>query len=339
MNYKILRIFGTLFIIIMLLWFLWSVKNILTPFFIGFIIAYVLDPFVDILEQSRIPRAWAIIFIYFFFLGVFFLLIFYALPVILVDLNKLIEAIPEYTKFIQDTIREIQKEYSRVPIPDSIRQVTDETIVRGESFIIFLIQGMVQGIIQLFSQSINFILAPILSFYILKEFNKLGRYALMLIPVRFRAEAAQIAGEINLAMRKFIRGNLLVALLVAILTTMGMYLIGMDFPVLLGIIVGVTNFIPYFGAIIGAIPAFFLALIKSKWLALYVLGVMFLVQQIEGNIISPKVLGDCVGLHPLVIIFALLAGGQLWGVAGLLIAIPLAAVCKILLKHIIAHLF
>jgi predicted PurR-regulated permease PerM len=339
MNYKILRIPGTLLVILLLFWFLWSVRAVLTPFFIGFIIAYILDPFVDILEQSRIPRAWAIIFIYFFFMGAFFLLIFYALPIILVDLNKLIEAVPEYTRFIQDTIREIQKEYSRVPIPDSIRQVTDETIVRGESLVISLIQGLVQGIIHLFSQSFNFILAPILSFYILKEFNKLGKYALMFIPVRFRAEAAQIAGEINLVLRKFIRGNLLVALLVAILTTLGMYLIGMDFPVLLGIVVGVTNFIPYFGAIIGTIPAFLLALIKSKWLALYVLGVMFLVQQIEGNIISPKVLGDCVGLHPLVIIFALLAGGQLWGLAGLLVAIPLAAISKILLKHIFVRLF
>ncbi len=339
MNYKVLRISGTLLVLMLLFWFFWSVRAVLTPFFIGFIIAYILDPFVDILEQNRIPRAWAIIFIYFFFVGTFLLLVFYALPIILVDLNKLIELVPEYTRSIQDTIREIQKGYSRVPIPDSIRQVTDETIFRVESMVITIIQSLVQGIINFFAQSFNLILAPILSFYILKEFNNLGKYPLMLIPVRFRGEAAQITCEINQVLRKFIRGNLLVALLVAILTTLGMYLIGMDFPVLLGIIVGLTNFIPYFGAIIGTIPAFLLALIKSKWLALYVLGVMFLVQQIEGNIISPKILGDCVGLHPLVIIFALLAGGHLWGLPGLVTAIPLAAISKILLKYIFVRLF
>jgi predicted PurR-regulated permease PerM len=170
------------------------------------------------------------------------------------------------------------------------------------------------------------------------DYKEMGHKILCLIPTRYRSGLVVIAHEVDEVIKKVIRGNLLVAALVAILATVGMMIIGMDFPLLIGILVGITNFIPYFGAIISTVPIILLALLKSKWLALYVLGVMVLIQQIEGNIISPKILGEYIGLHPLVIIFALLAGGSLWGFTGLLIAVPFAAVLKVLLKHVYLHL-
>lgn len=320
--------------LVLLGWFVLKVHAALTPFILGFILAYVLDPFVDELEKYRIPRSLAILLLYLLAAAAVGLSIYYILPVFLRDLNSLMELIPEYTRQVQATLLDMQLGYNRVPIPEGVRQVIDETIKWGEEATLGMIRGVAEALIWLFSQSFNLILAPILSFYFLMEFNTLGPLLLGFLPARLRPEVSQIVTEINLVLKRFIRGNLLVALFVGVITTIGMILIGMDFPLLIGMMVGVTNFIPYFGAIISAVPALLLALLKSKWLALYVLGMMFLVQQLEGNILSPRILGQSVGLHPLLIILALLVAGQLWGIMGLLLAVPLAGVLKVLLKHL-----
>jgi predicted PurR-regulated permease PerM len=336
--YKGWRILRGLLFISLVGWFIYSVRSILIPFILGFIIAYVLHPLVDVLEKKRLPRALAISIIYIFFIAITVGVVFYALPVLLRDLNKLVEVIPHYTTVIQELFNELQVNYSRVPMPLGIREVSDGAINSFEETSLGIIRGILSGIIILLSQTFNIVLAPLLSFYFLMDYKEMGHKILCLIPTRYRSGLVVIAHEVDEVIKKVIRGNLLVAALVAILATVGMMIIGMDFPLLIGILVGITNFIPYFGAIISTVPIILLALLKSKWLALYVLGVMVLIQQIEGNIISPKILGEYIGLHPLVIIFALLAGGSLWGFTGLLIAVPFAAVLKVLLKHVYLHL-
>lgn len=314
--------------------FLFLIKSVLIPFVIGFILAYILEPFVEILENIKIPKNIAIILTYFVFVGIIVLFIFYAVPNLIRDLNRLIELIPEYAQYMQKTIWEIQDNYSRISIPESIRQVIDDTIAKVEQITLGVIQGLVQSLIGLVGQGFNFIIAPIISYYFLKDFNKIGKYILKIMPVRYRDEFLLVAKEIDCVLRKFLKGSIIVAFLVGLMTTAGMYLVGMDFPALIGIMVGVTNIIPYFGAIISSVPVVLLALSKSKWLGIYVLGIMLLVQQIEGNIISPKILGSSVGLHPLMIIFVLLTSGYLWGFVGLLIAVPLAAILKVIFKHL-----
>ena len=318
----------------MLFWFFYLIRGILVPFILGFLLAYILAPFVETLENKQISRGTAILLVYVFFMGLLALLVFYAIPPLIRDLNRLVEVIPSYTRYIQDTIAQMQDGFSRFPIPDGIKQVINETIMRVEQLSLENIQSFVQGLIGLVGQSFNLILTPVVSYYFLRDFKRLGGYVLEAIPVRYREELILLGNEINQVLRNFIKGSLLLAFLVGLLTTIGMYLIGMDFPVLIGIMVGVTNIIPYFGAIISAVPALLLALAKSKWLALYVLGLMVLIQQIEGNLLSPKILGSSIGLHPLIIIFALLVGGQLWGFGGLLLAVPGAAVLKVLIKQL-----
>lgn len=332
-----LRMFIFFTLVGIILWFLYQVRIILLPFGLGFTIAYILNPVVDLFEK-KMSRVYAILLVYVILLtlAIFFLL--FVFPTLLRDVNRLIELIPQYAQTIQQTLLEIQIGYNRVALPESLRVVIDGILQQFVNGALAISEGLILTLLNLFSQAFYFIIAPVLSFYFLFEFHSLGAYILKSVPARFRTEITEIGEEINLVFHKFLKGYLFIAVIVGVLTTVGMYLIGMDFPVLLGVVVGLTNFIPYFGAIISAFFAVLLALIKSKWLALYVLGLMFLIQQIEGSIISPKILGDCVGLHPLIIIFALLVSGQLWGILGLLIAVPLAAVLKIFWKHIYHHL-
>ncbi len=322
-----------LFIVGAALAFFVAIRAVLFPFFMAYIIAYILHPIVDYMETKGFPRGGAIAAVYLIMLlavtgGIFFLL-----PAILADLNRLLELIPSYADSFQQFIKDMEIGYNSVTVPEGLRTVVDETIGKIENVFLRVVEGFIEGLLGLFSQVFNLAIIPVVSFYFLLEFKKIGSFLLLLIPVRMRTELAEVAAEMDAVLKKFIRGNLLVALSVAIMAAAGMALIGMDFPLLIGAFTGLMNLIPFFGAIISVIPAMLLALLQSKWLALYVLGIMILVQQIEGNIIGPKILGDCIGLHPLIIIFALLTGGHLWGLLGLFIAVPAAAVLKVLLRY------
>jgi predicted PurR-regulated permease PerM len=318
----------------LLFWFFSFLKGILIPFVLGFLFAYILAPVVDRLEEAGLSRTGAILLAYTFFLGLLGLLIFYAIPPLITDLNAVVEIVPGYARDIQGTLEQMQDGFSRFPIPAGVKQIVNDTIGRLEQLTLGFIHGFLQSLLVIVQQSFNIFLTPIVSYYFLRDYHALGGYVLNTVPVRYRDDLVFLGQEINQVLRNFIKGSLLLVVIVGLLTTVGMYLIGMDFPVLIGTLVGVTNIIPYFGAIISAIPALLLALTKSKWLALYVLGLIVLIQQIEGNILSPRILGDSVGLHPLVIIFALLAGGQLWGFIGLLVAVPMAAMLKVLLRQL-----
>jgi len=318
----------------LLFWLFYFLRGIFIPFVMGFILAYILAPVVQMMENREIPRSIAIMISYAAFLGLIAFFIFYAVPLLLKELNQLGNLIPQYIQAIQEALWQMQEGYSRVPLPEGVRKLIDGAVIRLEQMSLGLIQGFIQGLIVLLGQSFNFVLAPIISYYFLRDFQHLGENVLKTVPLCYRDDVAQVGKEIDQVLRKFIKGSLLVAFWVGLLTALGMYIIGMDFFVLIGILVGITNIIPYFGAIISAVPAILLALLKSKWLALYVLGLILLIHQLESSILTPRIIGSSVGLHPLLIIFALLAGAQLWGFVGLLLAVPLMAILKVLLKHL-----
>lgn len=321
------------------LYLVYLVRVILPPFIIALIIAYLLNPLVETIENLKVPRVVAILIVYTTVVAVVSLVVFYGVPKVLRELNRFADAIPIYTEQVQDYIRVAHRDYSKTNIPESIRQVTDETIKEAEELLISTVRNIADAILGLFSQLLSLVIAPILSFYMLKDWDLMGRYVFSLFPTDWREEAAYLFHQMDLVLTKFIRGHLLVVFIVGSLTAIGLALIGVKFALLLGILAGIADIIPYFGPIIGAVPAIAIALLHSKYQALYAAGVMLLVQQLESNIISPKILGDSVGLHPLVIIFALLAGGQLFGIAGMLLAVPVTAVARILLSYFFSRWF
>jgi predicted PurR-regulated permease PerM len=139
--------------------------------------------------------------------------------------------------------------------------------------------------------------------------------------------------DIDQVIGEFIRGQLIVCTVIAVLTSIALYLMGVQFAIILGMIAGIVDVIPYFGPFIGMLPCIAVALLQSPKLALYTALAFIAIQQVESNIISPKIVGDRVGLHPVVIIFALLAGERLLGFIGLVLAVPAAAIIKVILHH------
>jgi sporulation integral membrane protein YtvI len=330
----LLTTFLLITILTLLIYLIYLLRGILLSFILAVILAYLLNPLVKFLERYRFSRVHAIIIIYFIFIITILLLGFYALPLIVRELNTFIHEIPTYTHQIQNLAQNFYHNYRQIAIPESVRQVINESIHKGETILLQTIRQVAQGIISLFSQILNIIIAPVLTFYILKDAEHINKRILALVPPGYRHELLALWREIDHVLTGFIRGHFLVAFIVGLLSTIGLAMIGMHFYLLLGIIVGIADLIPYFGPIIGAAPTIMLALLQSHILAIKALFIILVVHQLEGNIIAPKILADSVGLHPLVIIFALLAGGTLYGIVGLLIAVPLVAILRILINHV-----
>lgn len=319
-------------------YFLWSVRAVLLPFVLAALLAYILTPLVEMLEQRGLSRRLAIVVVYTTLLSICGITVFYGYPRLLRELIGLNEAIPLYLSKFEEIMFRLQKNYSSFDLPDSVRTVIDQRLSGVESIVLRLVQQSMDILVNLCSQVLSFLLAPVLAFYILKDQDGIRSGLISLIPRKIKGDVLDLARDTNLIVRKFIRGHLLLCTMVGGMTALGMYLIGMPFALLIGIIAGLAELIPFFGPLLGAIPALAIGVLQSWQLTIYALLVFFVVQQIENNVISPKILGEALGLHPIVIIFSLLAGGQLWGVIGMLVALPLAAILRLVIGYIFLKL-
>ncbi|MGI6712949.1 MAG: AI-2E family transporter [Bacillota bacterium] len=329
---RILLIILPVFFFLLLLRLLYYIRVILIPFILAILLAYILLPLVNALVKRKVPITLAILIIYCSVAVIVTFIALYVFPEIFNELNRFTYTVPQYTSTVQQWINEMHQEYSRFNLPESIRQIIDETIVSVESKLVNIIRNFASFLINLFSYSLSLIIVPILTFYFLKDHEIISKKIVSYLPRAYQEELLSNWATINLLLRKFIRGHLSVALIVGTLTSIGLAFLGVDYALTLGFIAGIADLIPYFGPIIGAIPAVCLAFLQSKKLALYVIIVMFIVQQIESSIISPKIIGDSVGLHPLVIIFVLLLGGYLFGILGMLFAVPITAVMRVIIN-------
>ncbi len=319
--------------------FLVRVRVILFPFFLAVVIAYLLHPLVDWLERRRIRRVLAIMLIYLTLFGLLAVIMIFLVPLLVTQLMRLAESLPDYKAQIQAFIQSLQVNYSDIAIPESIRVIIDERLVLLEGQLLYLIRVSIENIFGLFSNLVNFIIAPVFAFYFLKDIDRIRRGFLSLIPASHKKDALALLGDIDRVIGGFIRGQLTVCVITGVLTGVGMRILGMRFPVLLGMIAGLTEIVPYFGPFLGAVPALMLALLRSPALALYVAATFALIQQVESTVIAPRIVSGHVGLHPLVVVFALLVGQELYGILGLLLAVPIAASLRVLLVHLARQLF
>lgn len=337
-NRKTMRLvlLGAVFLLV--LYLLYLIRGIMLPFVLAIILAYVLNPFVEALEEYKFSRTSALAVIYIIGISIVVGAFVYGIPIVVRELTELAGAVPELAAKAQELVFSMYDRYRRIPIPSSVQEVFMDNVRNVEGGLIQGIQRAIDTILGFFSNLFSLVLAPILAFYLLKDWAHIGRRVKSLFPVQLEASITALWEEVDRVLIGFIRGYLFVSVIVGIFTGVGLRLIGMDFVVLLGIGAGVSNFVPYFGPIIAAVPIISLALLSSTSLALQALVVMVVVQQLEGSLITPAVLGESVGLHPVTIVFVLLAGGALFGLLGLLLAVPVAAVLRIILGYLYYNL-
>jgi predicted PurR-regulated permease PerM len=301
-----------------------SMGTIFLPVLISLILAYLLEPLVSPLEKRGVNRSLAIVIA---FCGCFLLAA--GLGAFFATSN----VIPRQVKLYLD-IETPAKVYAHAS------RLLDE--LRGVSFEIF--RETFAIVKKAFASTLAFVLAvlgyfiiPVYLYYFIKDLPRLKGYVVDLVPGRFRARLDEKAQEIDDMLAAFIRGQLSVCAILAVLYSIGLYLIGIDLGVMIGTLAGIAFIIPYFGTILGIVLSMTMAFLKFHDVLhpLLCLGWFALVQLFEGSIITPKIVGDKVGLHPVVAILALLVGGQLFGILGMLLAVPVTAVLKVLLRSFI----
>jgi len=307
--------------------------EVLEPFLLAIAIAYILNPFVVLFEKRRVSRVLAILLLYAIFFALAFLAGVWTIPGLVTELQKLGERIPEYSERAQAFVSHMYSDYRRVNMPEGLRVALDENILHIQRWLQLLLERVSAALLGIFSHFFVAMLVPLLVYYFLRDMEHLKRSFVLLFPDRYRQRVMVVGSEIDTALGAYLRGVLLICFFVGLLTYLGLRLLGVDFALILGLIYGIMNIIPYFGPLIGALPAVLIALLDSPMLALKVIAVMVAIQQFDSQVISPQILGKSLGLHPLVVILALLAGGQLFGVFGLILGVPLAAMLRILLRH------
>ncbi len=306
-------------------------KAVLAPFIIAMIISYVLNPVVVLLNRRRVPRTVAVLLIYVTFLGSLTVILMNGIPMFMNQLTELNEHMPEFTMRAQGMIDQFNDSEM---LPDSIRSGINNSLFRLEQGVSDWVANYLNGIGSKLNVLFVALIVPFVAFYILKDFQLIEKTVLAVVPRKHRRHITRLLFEIDEALGSYIRGQFLVCIIIGVMAYIGYWLIGMEYPLLLACVVAVFNIIPYLGPYLGAAPGVLMAASISWKMVLYVLLVNWICQLLEGNVISPQVVGRSLHMHPLLIIFALLVGGQVAGVAGLILAVPFFAVLKVVFSHV-----
>ncbi len=330
-------IVGGLFVAWAAGWLLWKIQIIWLPIVFAFAIVYILNPFVSWLKRHRIPRPLGAAVGYIVFGGAITALILVATPIISDQTDRLAEQFPVIMDDALTTSEDIFHAVGldvQIPTYDEIlAQVSqpDEALtedLQGLAGTVFSLLGSLAEAVALL------IVTPVLAFYLLVDAPRLGKELSELVPDSYRDEMTGLGHSLSRALGGFVRGQLAVALVVALMAGTGLYLLGVELWLILGIIAGITNLIPFVGPWISGIFATAVALVLGDLgLALAVAALFLGVQQVDNHVISPLVLRATVKLHPTIIILALLVGGSLAGFVGLLLAVPITALGKVLISH------
>ncbi len=330
-NYKrLVRYVIFTMVVLTTIYFLFVVREVLYTFLFGAFLAYILFRPVLWIEKKGVKRIWAILFLYLFLFGVMAGILAFAIPGIVKELGELAQIIPQYAEEAGDLAHKIDE----MSMPAKLNEVLEQNVNKVETYIYSGLQNFLTILYNLLGKVLALIFSPILAFYIMNDWEKIRDGFLNLFAPSTRRELINLSEKLDTVLIEFLKGNLMVAAFVGISIGIVAAVLGVNFPLLLGILSAVTNLIPFFGAFLGGIPAVGVALSESFKLAIYMSIGIFIVQQIESNLVTPNIIGNKLGLHPLVVVFALLAGGKLIGIWGMLIAVPTAAMLKVVLGWI-----
>ena len=346
LRYGIPQLKLTFFVLLGIGVFWWILNNqdllvpIIVPFVVAGVLAYAFNPLVKKLMTLKLSRtlSTAIIFIGIILAVVGFSLVFF--PMIVKEVNSLISMLPDLSQnWYERFMAWYEKTIGANPnIPSTFEGVLEYLNIEVEAITdwLFRSSGTLFSKIGSFASSlVHLVTIPVIMFYFMKDGDKIAHGAKKMVLPKWRSWVFPLSEKIDGVLGGFIRGQLLVAFLIGVLSAIALLILGVEYWLILGMLAGIGDLIPYIGPFLGAIPAVFIALTTDPWKAVWVIVAFLIIQQLEGNLISPKIVGHSVGLHPALIIFMLLVGGALWGLVGLLVAVPLAGVIKVLLEAIL----
>ncbi len=317
---------------------LYALSAILLPFVAGIAIAYLLDPVTDVLEKWRLPRWAAAALVTFGSIVVVVAGVLLLIPLLQTQLLEFVERIPQYADLIRErAVRLLEFLQTRLSAAEMDTLRAKIGAFAGRDAIAWLggvLGGLWGGGVALLNVLSLMVITPIVTFYLLRDWDLLVARIDGWLPRRHLDVIREQMRLIDRSLSGFVRGQLMVCLMLGIFYAIGLTVVGLDFGLVIGLATGLVSFVPYFGMLAGFVVGIGVAVAQfGSWVPVALVAAVFVIGQfIEGNFVTPRVVGNRIGLHPVWLIFALLAGGALFGFTGLLLAVPVAAVLGVLVR-------
>lgn len=302
------------------------------PFVLAAFIAYLLYPFIHKLHENGLQWWLSVMIVYILFFGGIGYGIYKGIPVFIQQLRDLSENLPQFFAQLEGIVDTIEKKTKSWPlgihkqINESLHVIYGEfeqILDRVKNFFLWLLESI-----------FLILLIPFIAFYMIKDISYLTDAFWSIVPKKWRKQMKIFIRNVDTSLGSYIRGQFIVSATVGTISTLLFWLIKLKYPLLLGAVLGMTNVIPYFGPIIGAVPAVIVAATMSMKTVILVIVIVIVLQFLEGNVLSPLIMGRSLQMHPLMIIFSILIGGEVGGVVGLIFAVPIVAIIKTTLKQI-----
>lgn len=320
---------------------LYLLHNILSPFLVGILLAYLADPLVDRLERAGLSRTWGVVVVFSLFTLLFMALLLVLIPMLAKQLVRLYELAPQMLDWLQHVA--LPWVQSRLGLADGfwkfdkIKAAIGAHMGQTTDIVGVLLSQATASSLALIGWLANLVLIPVVGFYLLRDWDMMMAKLRSLLPRQREEQVVGLAGECHEVLGAFVRGQLLVMLALGVIYSTGLMLVGLELGLLIGMLAGLAAIVPYMGFIIGIGAALVAGLFQFSGDLYPMLGIVavFMVgQALEGMVLTPLLVGDRIGLHPVAVIFAILAGGELFGFTGVLLALPVAAVIMVLLRHV-----
>jgi len=316
----------------------WLLSPILAPFLFAAILAYICNPLVDRLTRRRVPRTLAVVLVLLLVLALVVGFLLVVLPVFYKESRLLMEKLPGFVAWFNEHAAPWLREKLDINVQldvESARAAAREVLAENEDLPKQLLGSLKVGGLVLLGVVANLLLVPVVLFYLLRDWNQLVANVAALIPPHAQPKAAAIATEIDGVLAEWLRGQVLVILVMSVYYVVALWLAGLQFALPIGIVTGLAVIVPYVGIVVGLVLATIAALLQDGMGSLlWVWAAIALGQALEGMVVTPLIVGERIGLHPVVVIFALLAFGQVFGFLGVLLALPASAALLVALRHV-----
>lgn len=336
--FYIVMIIATVFIVTLIAreWGVWNfilnILSVLSPFFIGFVLAWILNPIVNKLEKKKMPRVVGSMLVYAIMILSIALFVGYMLPVIYDQIQVLIRNLPSIFNEVEIFMNNIVSRLGNIDGVDfvSIKNQIFTTITGSFNNFMTSLPNTIMGMVgNLFSSLVTICFGLVIGLYMLIDFDSINGHLLNLLPKKNRFEASLLITNISTEVRKSVNGTLLVASMVFVCDSLGFFFIGLQAPLLFGLLCGITDLIPYVGPYIGGIVAVIVGFAQSPLIGILSLIIVVVVQMVENNILQPIVMSKTTELHPVTIIVGLLLFEHFFGIVGMILCTPCMSLVKV----------
>lgn len=317
-----------------------SLKAILMPFIAGALFAYLMDPVADKLERLRLSRGVAVSIIFIFISLLFLLTLLLLIPALLEQLSRFILGLPQTFVLIQDSIFPYLEKTTgitlhTIPLAD-LQQMVSSHWREASGMAGDILKSASSSTVSVIMVLLNILIIPVVGFYLLRDWDTIMSRIKGLLPYSMRDKIIALAKQCDEVLSAFIRGQLLVMLALGVIYSVGLMIVGVDLALFLGALAGLASVVPYLGFVVGISVASIAAYMQFHELMplVWVLLVFGIGQALETVALTPLLVGDKIGLHPVAVIFAIMAGGQIAGFVGVLVALPVAAVMMVFVRHL-----